>query len=471
MSPLLGRWFSRRRPPPDPLLPGRIPRPECFRNVAVFGQTGSGKTSYLKKLVRLLLRNRDSLLIVGAKPGDAPMYAAMAAEEGRGDDVRLFDHRAAGGINVSDAVRNRHADPQSQSIQLAEAFRQSIDAMMAGRGEPRSGERFFELNADDLTRRGFLAQLLAGLPPSVPLLRRMLETLTVADGELAWVLHEAAKRTKGTGHETLFRKEVDRFFTTVFPKLADKTRDGIVATVLGPAGVYTGVVELVLYAERPLDLGREIEQGAVFITDFPFARDGAVSSILNGALKYALQRTVLRREVTERTRPFLAILDEYGSYVSSSDAEFFSTCRSARAGNVIALQGRESLIRALSGKSAEHECDVILGNCSVHIHMKPTEATGSHLCESLGQVKRMLMGGGVQHSPNEYRTPLDLVRAAQTSTSASFSEQYVSLLQPSSFARMRTGGPRNNGRVDMLRVPGSDGQPFEKLTLTQEGFA
>lgn len=481
-------WRKRRaRPrtrdrPTRPLVfaGGLIGYRELMANCLVTGCSGGGKSSAMASLIRELLADGCGLYLPAGKPGDARRYAEMARRAGR-TDVVVFNPACRRTMNFLDAVLGA-GDDATLSLQAEAAFSQLGQALNAAGGGGREDDQFWATNTKRWIRMGFRLILAAGERPSVPLLVDVVTSSAATPaavggeafraGTCFRLLARAADRLEHTPRRAEYM-EVENFWLLEVPNTADRQRSGFVAGILGPADVLTaGIPKAILCGDSNVDPADLVARNAVVITDFPLGEAGVVCPVVNTALKYALQRAVLRRTPAADARPFVLAIDEYQTQVSEFDFEYLSLCRSAKGPMVLMTQGYESLMACFPGRGAEHKVNVLAGNCAVRLFMSPTPATGAWLVDKLlGQRLRLMVGGSA--AAGGYDSPWDLVTGPPAgAATGSFQQQYVPWLTQGELAALRTGGVENDRWVDfVVTIAGRrfGGRPFAVAAARQEG--
>lgn len=490
LTSLAGRTGSRALSPGSTTASGTKPQlvfaggllgyRDLMANGLVTGCSGGGKSSATAVLIRELLRDGCGMYLPAGKPGDARRYAEMARRAGR-SDVYLFDATCRWRVNFLDAVLGT-GDDATLALQAEAAFSQLGQALNAVGGGGREDDPFWTTNTKRWIRMGFRLILAAGERPSVPLLVDLVSSAPASpaaiggeafrSGTCFRLLARASERLENTPRRAEYL-EVENFWLLEVPGTADRQRSGIIGGFLGPADVLSaGIPKAVLCSDSNLDPAELVARNAVAITDFPLGSAGVMCPVINTALKYALQRAVLRRTADETVPPFVFAIDEYQTQASEFDAEYLSLCRSARGPMLLMTQGFESLMACFPGRGAEHKVNVLTGNCAVRMFMSPTPATGAWLVEKLlGQRVRLMVGGSA--SAGGYDSPWDLVTGPRGGTGAtgSFQQQFVPWLTQAELAALRTGGAGNGRWVDFIvTIAGRrfDGRPYAVASVRQE---
>ncbi|QEL19286.1 hypothetical protein PX52LOC_06349 [Limnoglobus roseus] len=138
---------------------------------------------------------------------------------------------------------------------------------------------------------------------------------------------------------------------------------------------------------------------------------------------------------------------------------------------VYAVQGYESILGAFPGGHAEDKVDALVGNLASIFVALPTPRTAKWVCEGMGRERKFTTSSSTSFANNSGSSHNGGPDGPQVS--ASVSEIYEAVIQPSELFRMRTGSARHGFKVDCLHIKAgtvfpSTGYNFVPVTFTQE---
>jgi hypothetical protein len=245
------------------------------------------------------------------------------------------------------------------------------------------------------------------------------------------------------------------FWTVEYPVMADKTRSGIIAQVMGTLHVFnTGIVREMVSGESNICPDCLLD-GAWVLVNFPPSEWGAIGLFISTGWKYLTEIAILKRKATEHS-PFVTIwADEYAQFCNRFDAEFICQCRSHKGCLVALLQSVASIYAAMPGEAGKHFADALLANFSHAVIHASDPVTAKWAASKLGRVRHLLCQGGYQPRQQDNLWQ-DVFGVAQVS--ASYSEAFEQVLQDQEFMVGRTGGPDNDFEADAIVI--RSGEPF-----------
>lgn len=115
--------------------------------------------------------------------------------------------------------------------------------------------------------------------------------------------------------------------------------------------------------------------GAVIVLDFPIKIWQRGGQLAQHIFKFAWQKAIERRPISEQTRPCFLWADEYQLFASSYDAEFQSTARSSRTCTVYMSQSVPALREAVKSNIPKETIDALLNNFQTKIIHTCTDPT------------------------------------------------------------------------------------------------
>ncbi|MCZ7620173.1 MAG: type IV secretory system conjugative DNA transfer family protein [Myxococcota bacterium] len=164
---------------------------------------------------------------------------------------------------------------------------------------------------------------------------------------------------------------------------------------------------------------------------------GEVGRFAQTLLKYCWQRATEQRDVAQYPNPVFLWADEAHFFVTSHDAEFQSTARSARAATVYLTQNLSNYYAAVGGDpTGRAKVDSLLGNLQTKIF------------HANGDAVTNLWGAELISKTWQRRQTLSFQETTRAGMSSSDSLEFQ--LQPISFTRLAKGGPENDFAVDAV---------------------
>jgi type IV secretory pathway TraG/TraD family ATPase VirD4 len=430
-------------------------------NVAVFGKTGSGKSSGSgDTILRALVRHANSGgLILASKPGDREYVRRIFREERDERDLLIMEPGAPYRFNVLDFDRKNGADTR-QLTQALMTFGETLDRAEGESGGDRDpfwiGQNRRQIhNAIEIVTAATGAIDPRSLQAFIGGAALNLEET----GDAKW--HSgfhcqallAAKAKAATDIEKNDFDLAEAYWISELPALNDRTRSSINAGVMGLLHVFnTGIVRDLLATSTNIS-PESLEERKWWLVNFPIVPGDASATFVNTAIKYAVQRHILRRKAGAGD-PLLAIwCDEFQKVSNSYDAAFLAECRSHKGCLVALTQSIHSMYANLRGKGGEHQTDSLLTNFGhLIIHTLGDAKSAEYASSILGKRRELFIGTSTG------REEMWDVITGQSRMTMNAHESYEPVLQPAMFLRgLRTGGPPDN-TVDGVVIKA--GQPF-----------
>jgi hypothetical protein len=182
------------------------------------------------------------------------------------------------------------------------------------------------------------------------------------------------------------------------------------------------------------------------LIDMTPAQWGQAGTFVCSGWKYLTQRMILRREVKANDSINVIWADEFHQYVNSFDAHYLAQSRSHLGAMVTLTQSLSSIYAAFGTDAGKHRAESLLANFA-HTVVHPVDPDTAHWCvKKLGQRKESFIGGSMAPATDVFDALF-----GQPKLTASFSENYASILQEAAFMHgMRTGGPANGFACDTV---------------------
>ncbi len=446
---------------------------DSFGNIAGFGATGSGKSSGpAEKIGKAHLTVGAGGMFTTAKPDDFATYQRWCKECNRSQDVavmgpesnrcfNILNHEMQTGGGGAGSTRN------CVKLLLNVSEVRGRDSNKGGGGGGENGE-YFQNAKEEMLTNAIDALSMAKKPVSVPSIYALINSAPNSIEEArdpAWrkssfcweVLMQASLLEKN--EERL--KDLDlsaTYWLVSYPRLNDRTRTNITSSV-------TGVMDLLnrswlrrLYSGETNITPEDVAHGKVVLHSASakeYGEEGILSQVI---FKFALQRAIERRNVRLNPRPVFLQLDEFQLFSTSYDSSFAGTCRSARVSFVIFTQNLSGVHSALGGgDKAKCEAASLYGNTNLKIFCANSEITTNQMAaDMVGRRRDFLVNASGGGPRSDLLTRAFGGMGSGLNSGVSESLQYE--LEPSSFAKLRTGGVRNNRCVDVILY--RTGAPF-----------
>lgn len=445
-----------------------------LRSIAIFGASGSGKTSGSGyQLAKAIVGNRKiGGLILASKPEDLAFWQGIFKKAGRKHDLLIFSPQSSKRLNFAGYMQQCGADTR----EITEAFLTIGETVQQLKNDGQQNEFWRPqkertiYNAIEIVR-----QATGGI--SAPNIQKFLSGAAQTPEELrseAWqkgfhnkCLEAAYNRSKTTIQRHDFELALD-FWHNEYPSMAQKTRSGIVADIMGALHVWnTGQVRELMSTDTNISPA-VFDQGKWVLVDMPISSYGASGAFVIGAWKYLTQWHILRRHATEKTPVCVIWADEAQKVLNSKDVAFLAECRSHRGCMVYLTQSLHSYYARL-GRGAEHEADALLTNFYHKIfHAVGDDKTAAFGSGLVGRRVITRMGGsmGAGESVGEE------LYGKGNRYSANFNESIENVLENREFMQgLRTGGWKNGYVVDGIVIRSgeafSNGEAWLRVTFRQ----
>jgi len=368
------------------------------QGVHVFGGIGSGKTSGSgKALAHAYLRAGFGGLVLAAKPEEVQLWQDYAKATGRSNSVILFGEHGGGFNFITYELARQGADGINSVIECLMRILEASRLSNPNAGRP--SEAFWE-DSTRQTLRNTVPVLYAGAGAvSIPdIVRYVSSAPTNPQQAYDTNWHErsfmfqsltAAKNAPVHSLSNSDFAKVIGYWRDEYCQLDPKTRGNIAISLSTTLDRFNrGRLHRAFCTETTL-VPELTFHGAIIIMDMSaltWNEDGIIGQQL---FKYMWQRAVLSRTslgAKHSHRPVFLWADEAQYFVNSFDADFQSTCRSARACTVYLSQSLPTYYSKMTGENAKHKADMLLGNFATKIfHNNADPETNRWAAETLGR--------------------------------------------------------------------------------------
>lgn len=445
----------------------------------ILGRTGSGKTSGTGALMgRSMLAAGYGGLVLTAKADERRLWERYCAETNRLDDLVIFGPlEQPARFNFLDFELNRSGEGAGLTenvcrllSSVAETTGRASGGGGGGGGGGMEDGSFWQQALRQMQRNAIDLCSLAWQRVSVPDLYRLVTSApssleeVQSDGwrQRSWCFESlrAADQRAKTRMQERDLEVVASYWLQEFPALSPKTRSVIVSSFTAMSDVLNrGLLRDLLCSETTITPDAVLE-GKVILLDLPLKEFGEVGLMAQTILKHCFQRALERRDVTRHPRPVFLWADEAQHFITSEDAMFQTTCRSARVATVLLSQNISNFYAALGGEAkGKAQADSLFANLSTKVlHASDDPITNEWASSLIGRSKQLMLSGGTSHKQPAHGISAWLGEEDDHQLSSSFSEQYQFELQPTEFLHLRTGGPLHQRMVDAIVV--RSGLPF-----------
>ncbi|GAB3040050.1 type IV secretory system conjugative DNA transfer family protein [Spirosoma pulveris] len=447
----------------------------AVEGVQIFGGIGSGKTSGSGRLwaLRYLLANFGGLILT-VKPDELDMWKELCQLTGREQDLVVIEPNGATFNFLDEASRgSEEVTDTANIVDLLQTIIQAGALQDGGKSNDTFWVDSFDLllrNAVDLTRLAYgkiSVQVLHDIVVNVP--KVDVARQSANDNVNAFERAFEAARVNVTAqieawHATLSREEqnllqddtaydnalmdavadarllkfVDNFFSDTLYNLSDKTRS--IIEMMFQSFLLRLLREpfYSLFCRHASTVTPEdCLNGKIVIVNLPvklYQKSGRDAQLI---VKYCFQSAWEKRNVKLNGRPVFLWCDESHVLIHDKDAEFQATARSSRVATVYLSQNLPNYIASMGGHTPEHRVRAFLGTLSTKIFSANADTETNEYASKL-------IGDGFIIDKSKNTT------TASSSFSQSFGESHrlERMVRPEQFSKLRTGGPRNNHRVE-----------------------
>lgn len=496
---MLRRLFSRRKT--TPVSKWDLSQPlvawsdsdvwklrDALEGCLILGRSGSGKTSGSGRLIACAMMSAGfGGLVLTAKPDERALFESYARRTGRSDDLIVFGPGQPYVFNfLQDAVRNRQT-----GVLLTETILNLLCTVLevaernGSGGGGREDEGYWRRAVRQLIRNVIDLLRLADMPITVWNIYRAVISAPTSEAQsksaqwkessFCYQCLLAAEKVARSPIEIADLDLVAAYVLREFAELSDKTRSVIVSTFTSMIDVLQRGIMRELFGGET-NIGPEIlECGKIIVIDLPVMVHGEAGVFAQVLWKYATQKYLERRPVTENTRPVFLWSDEAQHFCTIGDALFQTTCRSARVATVLLSQSIGNFEVALGGEKAGHaQAAALFGNLNTKIfHANGDPETNEWASTLVGRTRQAFTNASNSHGPDDWLSSMAGMRGTGQ-TSSGFSEAYEFEVQPTVFTELRTGGPENTCEVDGIVVQSgrrfqSTGRTWLPVTFKQDG--
>lgn len=454
---------------------------DAVEGVQIFGGIGSGKTSGSGRTLALkYLANGFGGLVLTAKRDERELWEEYCRLTNRLDDLIIIGPGSSHRFNFLDYEASQSKGDITVTANLVEVLKTVIRA-----GEDKSNgkgdDKFWETSLDMLVHNVIDLCLLAHGTVSVQQMYDIASTApknNAKQGQApqigrtafqkafeaaqkritaqieAWEKNLTEEQKTKLSVPELFEAEImerfpdarllrsiDQFFAVNYQSVGEKTRAII-------EFIFTGFlfrllqdpVHSLFCRYQSTVTPDDATAGKIIMLDLPvklYHKTGRDCQIL---FKYILQRAMERRVVKGQTRPVFIWADEAQHFLHEHDATFQATARSSRIATVYLSQNLPNYYASMggSGDHAIYRVKSFLGTLNTKIfHANPDVDTNRYAADLIGKSDR--------NKSSTSDTMSDTY--SHTDSTSTILEDTV---RPEEFGRLKTGGERNDYKVESI---------------------
>jgi hypothetical protein len=409
-----------------------------------------------------MVRYRNSGgLWLASKPEDVDYARRIFREERTLDDLLIMEPGGEYRFNVLDYERKKGADTR-ELTQALMTFGETLERTEGAGGGDR--DPYWQGQTRRRLHNGIEIMTRAKKELDPWDLQCFLEGAPVSQEEIGtakWQagfhsqMLEAASGNATTPIQKHDYKLAEQYFLGENARLNDRTKTSIDTSTMGLLHVFnTGLVRDMLATTTNISPD-VLEQRKWWFVNAPIVPGDATATFVNTAIKYAVQRSILRRKAGKGDPMLVIWNDEYPQVCNSYDSAFLAQARSHKGFLVALSQSIHALFATLHGKGGEHQTEALLTNFgTVIVHNLGDAKSAEYAASLLGKRRELFIN--TSSNPSQV-DPWDLLMG-RSNVTVNASEHYEYFLQPAVFlGGLRCGGPPDKV-VDGIVIRG--GQPF-----------
>lgn len=435
---------------------------ESVEGLLVLGRTGSGKTSGPGRLVATsMLRAGYGGLVLCAKADEAALWRGYCRDTNRLADLIELCPEGPWRFNPLAYELSRPGVRHTENMVRLFTTLLELAERDGGQGTKADSEPYWRLSVRQLIRNfvGLLIQA-RGTVTFSDLYRAIMSAPQSVEevASKAWqdsslcfrLLREAEQRLKTESDSREFELIAD-YVLGELPKLASRTRSIIVSTFTSQIDVMQRGLLFDLFGRDTTITPEATEQGKILVVNVSVKEHGEIGTIANVLMKYALQRSIERRDIRKSPRPVFLFADECQHFLTSYDQMHQTTCRSAKVATVMLSQNISNFYAALGGgDKGRVETDSLVANLSTRIFCANGDAvTNEWAATQIGRTRKLFMNSSSSAPTDDWFQTVTGVGGGGQSN-AGMNEQMAFEVEPSVFTTLRTGGPTNGGLIDAI---------------------
>lgn len=448
----------------------------ALEGVQIFGGIGSGKTSGSGRMLALkYLAQGFGGLVLTVKPDEKQVWQEYCRLTGRERDLLVLEPNGAHRFNFLQYESHHSQNAITENIvEVLKTVIRAGEAKDSGKSDDAFWETALDMlifNVIDLCQLAYgklSLQQMYDIVQTIPKSHEQLQT-TPNEGEVkafqkafeaarkrvtdqmdAWFNRLPADQQAALQNESDFEAELlhalpqarllkflDQFFFDSFINLSEKTRSIIDFTFSGFLFRLLREPVYSLFCRQDSTLTPEdCWQGKIILLNLPVKIYHKVGRDCQILFKYIWQRAMEKRPITSSTRPVFLWADEAQNFLHEHDADYQATARSSRIATVYISQNLPNYYACMGGQKAEYRVKSFLGTLGTKIfHANADIETNKYASELFGDAFFEEESHSVTVSQNFGQTKSKSLKLER-------------MVRAEEFVRLRTGGPKNNFRVE-----------------------
>ena len=438
--------------------------------ILIIGRPGSGKSSSSSYalLKACVAHPRSGGLILAASPSDLAMVLHLFA--GRMDRLIVFDSSAKLRCNAT-AYILKSGGSVKDILSSIYAIAETIDRHgSSGGGSGGDSGNFFSVAARRLIENSIvIVKLATGTVSPADLLAFINNAATslaeMHSEEFKRSLHyqflgRAYAREKSPA-DTFDCELATSYFTTEFPKMAERTKTSIIAVVMNILHIFNSGNNRLLFATDSTISPDVMDEGKWVFVNQPISSGGEEAAFSLGVWRFLTQFHAMKRDPGMDNPPLIIHVDEFHNTINAYDTRFLGECRKFSSCMIACSQSKASFVANMRGNAAEAQVDALLNNFSHKvIHALGDIDSARWASEIAGQAMQLNLSGSEQMNAGGL---FDTWMGNGVWT-GSLSETMRPLLEPHAFMHgLRTGGAKNGYLCDAVVI--RSGELFESTRL------
>lgn len=442
-----------------PLIEWQLGHPFTIRDacegVLIMGGLGSGKTSGSGALLaKKYLTKGFGGLVLTAKEDELDLWKSYCKKHGRLDDLVIIGHGSDQYFNFLDYESNRPDKGTGITHNIADTLKTVIKA---GANDGQESDKAFWdaalqqllVNAVDLallTQKKIRFEHIYKIIQSAPKSKAELNSAEWRKNSQCFRLMEhAAKKLSETKKspeaDKLARRLhiIEDFFYGNWLYLSEKTRSIVEQMFFGFGDRFMRDPLYSLFNTTTTITPEDTIKGKIIIVNLPYliyentGRDGQV------LFKYIWQRAMQRRQIRDNSRPTFLWVDEAHYFLHDHDIDHQSTARSYRACTVYLTQNLPNYsLHAGGGDKGASRFKALAGNLGTKFfHANSDVETNDYAADLIGKELKWVGSEGMSMGDN-------------ASFNEGSSQNLLHTIQPSEFARQKTGGKLNDYDIEVV---------------------
>jgi len=442
-----------------PLIEWQLGHPFTIRDacegVLIMGGLGSGKTSGSGALLaKKYLTKGFGGLVLTAKEDELDLWKSYCKKHGREKDLVIFGYGSDQYFNFLDYESNRPDKGTGITHNIADTLKTVIKA--GANDSQESDKAFWDaalqqllVNAVDLallTQKKIRFEHIYKIIQSAPKSKNDLNSQQWRQSSQCFKLMEhAAKKLseadKSPEADILARRLhiIEDFFLGNWLYLSEKTRSIVEQMFFGFGDRFMRDPLYSLFNTKTTITPEDTIKGKIIVINLPYliyentGRDGQV------LFKYVWQRAMQRRQIRDNSRPTFLWVDEAHYFLHDHDIDHQSTARSYRACTVYLTQNLPNYsLHAGGGDKGVIRFKALAGNLGTKFfHANSDVETNEYAANLIGKELKWVGSEGMSMGEN-------------SSFNEGSSQNLLHTIEPSAFARQKTGGQLNSFDIEVV---------------------